>query len=82
MSFEELGISQKDQLEMKARAVHGAIHDAISRILPIANELRSEKGRQDIEDRIARIMEEQDVAEEEAEIILAEQILLERNKGE
>ena len=81
MSYEELGISSEDQQEMRALAVHGAIQDAIGGILPIADELTSERGRQDIEDKIAQIREEQGVDEKEAEIILAEQLILERNKG-
>jgi hypothetical protein len=82
MSYEELGFSRKDQLEIRARAVHGAIHDTIGGIMPIANELESDEIHRQVEGEIAQIMEEQKVSEEEASLILAERILLERNQGE
>lgn len=82
MSYEELGLSQADQLEIRERAVLGALNDAIVEILPIADEAVSTEFKYRVREMKAQIMDECGVDENEARLILAERLLMERNRGE
>lgn len=78
MAYEELGLNQSEQLEIRARAIAGAIKDEIGQIEPVTDELLTAKISSQINDKIALIVEQLGISKEEARLILAERLIIER----
>ncbi len=78
----EFGLSKQEELELRARAVLGAIKDMRGSARMDASRDMAEAARIRTDDAAAVLMDQHGISKSEADIILAEELIVKINQGD